>query len=63
MPPKKGKKGKSKGKKPKEEVPVDPYLKSLQEKTMEDLAAEEKTWREKLQKEMRMRTLALCDRV
>ncbi|KAH7826867.1 putative Growth arrest-specific protein 8 [Monocercomonoides exilis] len=62
MPPKKAKKGKTKGKQAEQEAPIDPYLKSLKEKTIEELKEEEKSWKEKSQKEMRMRSLALCDR-
>ncbi|KAK2947651.1 putative Dynein regulatory complex subunit 4 [Blattamonas nauphoetae] len=62
MPPKAtGKKGKPKAK-AQPEIPVDPYLKSLQEKTIEQLKEEEKQWKIKAQKEMQMRSLALCDR-
>lgn len=63
MPAKKAVKGKAKGKKAVVEEPVDPYLKGLQEKSLDELKEEEKKWKDLCAKEKRNRTLAMYDRV
>jgi hypothetical protein len=60
MPPKAKKK---KGKAKKAAVALDPYEVALKEKTLQQLDDEVKNWEEKCKKQMRMRSLALCDRV
>ena len=63
MPPKARAKAKGKAKAAAQEVKVDPFLKELQEKSVDELLEIEKEWKENAAKEKRNRMLAMYDRV